>query len=291
MSQTPRERRTKDRMRKLRDQIEEALYYDHPQSVRHIFYRMTDPRLAEPVEKSDRGYVTVQRLTVQMREEGMIPYGWITDSTRYGQFTDTWTSPSEAVAGIAALYRRSYWASAPVYLEVWTESRSISGVVWKVCKKFAVPLYPSGGFASLSLVWGAAQHISDECDGRPCHILYIGDYDPAGLLIDRKIEAGLRSHLGDQELHFHRLGITAEQIALMGLPTKPAKDGDRRGGFTGGTVEAEAMPAATMRKILSDAIEAFIDRRELAVLEQAEASERAWIENIAGAMRHEEASQ
>jgi hypothetical protein len=32
-----------------------VLAADHPQSVRHCFYRMTDPRLPEPVEKSDRG--------------------------------------------------------------------------------------------------------------------------------------------------------------------------------------------------------------------------------------------
>jgi hypothetical protein len=60
----------------------------------------------------------------------------------------------------------------------------------------------------------------------------------------------------------------------MGLPTKPAKLGDRRGGFIGGTVKAEAMPAGVMRDLLADAIRQFIDNRQLAVLGVAERSER-----------------
>ncbi len=50
-----RERRTADRVAQLDAQILDVLRADHPQSVRHVFYRMTDPRLAESVEKSDRG--------------------------------------------------------------------------------------------------------------------------------------------------------------------------------------------------------------------------------------------
>jgi hypothetical protein len=35
-------------MSTLARQIYEVLAADHPQSVRHLFYRMTDPRLEEP---------------------------------------------------------------------------------------------------------------------------------------------------------------------------------------------------------------------------------------------------
>jgi hypothetical protein len=49
-------RRTNYQIGQLDSQIIDVLNEDHPQSVRHVFYRMTDPRLQEPVEKSDRGY-------------------------------------------------------------------------------------------------------------------------------------------------------------------------------------------------------------------------------------------
>ena len=40
-----RERRTRARVDQLDAQIIAVLKEDHPQSVRHVFYRMTDPRL------------------------------------------------------------------------------------------------------------------------------------------------------------------------------------------------------------------------------------------------------
>lgn len=51
-----RQRRSKARIEVLDAQILAEVHADHPQSVRHVFYRMTNPRLAEPVEKSERGY-------------------------------------------------------------------------------------------------------------------------------------------------------------------------------------------------------------------------------------------
>lgn len=265
----------------------EVLDEDHPQSVRHVFYRMTDPTLPEPVEKSERGYVTVQRQLVQMRRDGLIPYGWLTDATRQGHFVSTYGSVADAVSATANFYRRDIWARQPVYVEAWCDSRSIAGIIQEETRRYAVPLYPSGGFASLSLVHEAAQYIEAHADDRPVHILYVGDYDAAGVLIDKKIEQELAEHIWDLEVEFRRLAINKSQIDLMRLPTKPAKRGDARGGFTDMTVEAEAMPAATMREIVREAIEDFIDARELAVVQEAEISERATLLSFAQQVRKE----
>lgn len=73
--QIKRRRRTRDQVAALDRQIIDVLRADHPQSVRHVFYRMTDPRLAEPVEKSDNGYQQVQARLVKLRREGAVPYG------------------------------------------------------------------------------------------------------------------------------------------------------------------------------------------------------------------------
>jgi hypothetical protein len=48
-----RSRRTGTQVAQLDRQIAEVLRVDHPQSVRHAFYRMADPRLLEPVGESD----------------------------------------------------------------------------------------------------------------------------------------------------------------------------------------------------------------------------------------------
>lgn len=279
-----RQRRTAAQMQRLRGLAYDVLAADHPQSVRHVFYRLTDPRLPETVAKSDAGYTTVQRLLVQMRSDGEIPYSWITDATRRGHFVETYRDPAEAIEATARYYRRSPWDGSDLHLECWCESRSIAGVIEQETQRYAVPLYPSGGFASLTLPYEAAQHMRGAADGRPLHVLYIGDYDAAGVLIDRKIEDELRTHLPhDATFTFERIAVTAEQIDLMSLPTKPTKD--RRGGFEGGTVEAEAIPAGVMRQMLREAIERHIDPRVMDAISAAEASDRAALQFLARGMR------
>ena len=75
-------RRTKARMDQLRRQLHALLEAEHPQSVRQVFFRMTDPSLPEPVARSFGGYITVQRLLVRMRREGVVPRDWLVTDTR-----------------------------------------------------------------------------------------------------------------------------------------------------------------------------------------------------------------
>lgn len=289
-----RARRTGAQIEQLEGQIYDVLSEDHPQSVRHVFYRMTDPRLPEPVEKSGRGYAQVQDRVTKMRRAGSIPYGWITDATRRGYHTTPYTSGAEAIRAWAAHFRADLWANAGCYVEVWCESRSIAGIIQRTCEELAVSLYPAGGFTSLTLAHSAAEYINHATASGaiPADVIYIGDYDPAGIIIDRKIEEELRTHLAeDVDLRFRRIAITPEQIAAMDLPTKPRKPGERRAPHVASTVEAEAMPARVMRDLLRSEIEAFLPAGALRAARAAEESERAnlsWIADYLASSGEEE---
>ena len=273
-----RDRRTRDRVAQLDRQISEVLRVDHPQSVRHVFYRMTDPRLPEPVEKSERGYRHVQHRLKELRRAGAVPYGWITDTSRRGYFTDTFADRFDFVRQISGLYRSDLWSQTNTYCEVWTESRSIAGVIEDDCRELAVSLYPAGGFSSITLAFQAAEQINAEHNGRDLIIFYIGDYDPAGVLIDVSLEAELRQHLDPAvSMQFVRLGITPEQIVQYDLPTKPRKDTDRRSLHIAETVEAEAMPAVLLRGLLRTRIESLLPAGALATARVAEESERGFL--------------
>ena len=100
-----RNRRTAEEVAQLEKQIYAVLEQDHPQSVRHVFYRMTDPRLPVFVEKSDHGYKQIQHRMTEMRRAGTLPYDWITDATRRGYFVDTFNSGAEFIEAYAGLYR------------------------------------------------------------------------------------------------------------------------------------------------------------------------------------------
>jgi hypothetical protein len=277
-----RERRSRDRLEQLDAQILAVLRDDHPQSVRHLFYRMTDPRLPEPVEKSERGYRHVQDRCVKLRRARRLPYGWIVDATRRGYFVQTFGDSSEFLRRVAGMYRADLWRDSDFYAEVWVESRSIAGVVQGLCRDLAVPLYPAGGFSSITLAYEAAQGINAVHRGREAVVFYVGDFDPAGVLIDEAIERELRTHLdSDVVLDFRRIAITEEQIERYDLPRKPRKLTDRRALHVTDTVEAEAMPAATLRSLLRTEIEALLPEHALKVAKVAEESERKGLLEIA----------
>lgn len=281
-----RERRTGERIEQLDAQIIDVLNADHPQSVRHVFYRMTDPRLPEPVEKSDRGYRHVQDRALKLRRTGRLSYGWISDTSRRGYFTPTYASRADFLRGMKEHYRADLWQHADVYCEVWCESRSIAGVIEDDCRELAVSLYPAGGFSSATLAYEAANAINYYANERPVVIFYIGDYDPAGVLIDVAIERELRLHLNPGiELDFRRIAITAEQIDQLDLPRKPRKPGDRRAPHIQDTVEAEAMPAGILRDLLHGHIESLLPRRALAVAKIEEEAAREYFDVLARRMR------
>ena len=275
-------RRTNEQMEQLDQQIIDVLEEDHPQSVRHVFYRMTDPRLPEPVEKSDRGYRHVQDRCVKLRRSGRVKYNWFADLSRRGYFVSTFSGASDFVARMKGLYRADLWQGAECRCEVWAESRSIASVILADCNELAVDLYPCGGFSSLSFIHEAAECINNSGDNRPLQVFYIGDYDAAGVLIDVSLQRELREHLrSDIELRFERIGINADQIAEYGLPTKPRKETDRRSQHIDCAVEAEALPAKILRGILRDKVESLLPENALAVSKVAETAELQQLELMA----------
>ena len=277
-----RQRRTKEQIEQLDKQILQALRQDNPQSVRHVFYLMTNPRLPEPVEKSDRGYRHVQDRTAKLRRSGELPFSWITDSSRYGYFTPTYRSASDYLKSVAGHYRADLWQHSDYRCEVWVESRSIAGVILDDCRELAVSLYPAGGFTSMTLAYEAARYLNEDDDGREVVIFYIGDYDPAGVLIDLDIEKKLREHLRPEiRLNFERIAINEEQIAEYDLPTKPRKETDRRALHIKESVEAEAMPVNELRAIICSEVESLLPPDALRIAKVAEESEREVLYQVA----------
>ena len=124
-----------------------------------FFTVWTDPRLGEPVEKTDNGYRRVQRRCLKLRRDGSIPYGCIADATRRGHHVATFDGKADFIGSMAGLYRAQLWTDAMPHVEVWCESRSLAGVLQPECKRLAVSLYPSGGFSSVTLPYDAACEI------------------------------------------------------------------------------------------------------------------------------------
>ncbi len=284
-----RPRSTKAELQLLDEGIIQVVRKHRPCSVRQTFYQMTDPRLPAFVEKSDKGYRRVQERCLLLRRSGRIKYRWIADMSRRAYRTDVFENASDFVERMSSLYRADLWRDADVICEVWVESRSIASSIIGLCDRYAVNLYPCGGFSSVSFVYTAAEELNASNQGKPLVILFIGDYDPAGVLIDVALQRELRHHLDPTiELHFRRIGINREMVEQYDLPTKPRKPGDKRSLHVPFTVEAEALPANTLRSLLEAEITALLPSRAFEIATIAEKSEKEHLKVMADLLRAED---
>lgn len=250
----------------------------HPMTVRQVFYQATVRGI---VDKSESGYVKVQRDLVDMRRNGDLPYDWIADNTRWQRKPTTFTSVSEALNRTARLYRKDLWANAGAYVEVWLEKDALSGVVYPVTESYDVPLMVARGYASLSFLYTAAEYINEL--NVPAHIYHMGDFDPSGVNAGEKIEETLRDLAPSAEIHFERIAVNAIQIKQWSLPTRPTKTSDSRAkGFGDISVELDAIEPGRLRGLVETVIQRHLPPREFSVLKEAERSERELIHGLVG---------
>ena len=245
-------------------------------TVRGVFYQAVSRGL---VAKTENEYSnTIDRLLVNMRESGELPYQWITDNGRWMRKPRSYSSLETMLYHSHQMYRRALWDSQRNYVEVWIEKDAMSGVFYDVTSKWDVPLMVTRGYPSLTFLYEAAETI----DGteKPAFIYYFGDYDPSGVnifeTVERKIQQRTKSWI-----HIERIAVTPEQIERYSLPTRPTKKTDRRAGnFKGDSVELDAMTPNVLRQIAENCITQHIDNDALDGVLMAESAEKETLSRI-----------
>ena len=124
----------------------------------------------------------VYRLLKVAREQGIIPWEWIVDETRELERVSTWADPAEYARCVAQSYRRDFWDQQPRRVMVVSEKGTVRGLLKPVLDDFAVGFQVMHGFGSATTV----HDISEDDDGRPLIILYVGDYDPSGMCMSEE---------------------------------------------------------------------------------------------------------
>jgi hypothetical protein len=248
-----------------------------PITVRGAFYQAVGRGLVPKDET--KGYRLVQRRLLKLRESGEIPYGWITDGSRtvYGHIR--YRSADEFARTVKIRYRQDYWADAEEYVEIWIEKEALAGVVMPVVvNEFGLDLYVTRGFASVTYLQEAAEHIALE--DRPVYVYLFTDYDPAGVNIADKVEEELLDRTGWVDVHVERVAITPEQISYHNLPTRPTKRSKRKGltryeaSHGAVSVELDAMPPNVLREMVRERIERHMDPWHLQQMRMVEREER-----------------
>ena len=160
----------------------------------------------------------VYRLLKEARERGLIPWEWIVDETRAIERTATWDDPAEYARCVARSYRRDFWNQQPARVMVVSEKGTVRGLLRPVLDDFAVGFQVMHGFSSATIVYD----ISQDDDGRPLIILYVGDFDPSGMFMSEEDLPKRFSKYDGDHVTLRRIALTRAHV--NGLPSFPATD-------------------------------------------------------------------
>ena len=278
-----RTRRNRQQIAELDRLIHSIVRENKPCTVRQVFYLVTSKG---GVEKTEQGYRQVQNRLMAMRTSDRMPWHWLTDNTRWRFNVESFASAADAVRSIAGGFYLDLQAHQDTRLEVWVEKDAITGVLKPITHKYRIDLMPCRGFPSFTFLMGAADMASH--DPRPFKILYLGDHDPSGSIIDIKVRQHMESHYKGAFLGVERIAVDGEQIKRFGLQTRPTKKSDSRSkNFEGDSVEVDAIPPQALRDLLEAAIQRHIDPRALAMAQRIEAEERATLKAFAASIGDE----
>jgi hypothetical protein len=156
-----------------------------PTNGRFLYYELVQRFVISKektgVRRSDQDMIDA---LTSLRKEGLVPWEWIVDETRA---VDNWrVAPTVAawLTDVIAQARIDPWnGEAPLIL---TESRSLAGVLRNLARSYAVPIAATNG--------QVAGFLHNEIIPilRSNHrVLYLGDYDLAGGMIEANTRAVL----------------------------------------------------------------------------------------------------
>lgn len=114
------------------------------------------------------------------------------------------------------------------HVEIWTEKSTQNEILEPLARRYALNLFSGAGEVSLT----RCTELIARASQRPIRILYISDFDPAGLSIPltaaRKFEFEIRRQGLDIDLQVNRIALTKEQCERFDLPRTPIKEGEKR---------------------------------------------------------------
>jgi hypothetical protein len=253
----------------------QILSREQPITVRGAMYRAIGILIED---SSEPNYDCIKNLILKMRRLGLIPYSYISDSTRRRLKPSSWSGLADFAETVAQAYRKNLWERQSDYIEIFVEKDAMAGVVEPVTDDYDVTLNVIRGNCSETFIYRVAEIWKQI--RKPIHVYYLGDHDPNGLKIEEDLYRRLEG-FGVVITKWQRLAITRADFTnpeVIGFPIKkkghpstwqPYVDiyGDRG-------VEVDALPAIEIRQRVEQAILSHIDQNEWETLQLIEAEER-----------------
>jgi hypothetical protein len=160
----------------------------------------------------------------------------------------------------------------PNLIEVWSEKSGDDATLNPLAQGYGINYCPGIGFQSVTNIRRMFRRVRDS--GKPTRILYISDFDPAGM--GMPVQVGRQTQfafwqleqLAEEEeaanVKLEPIALTYEQVIEWELPRKPLKDlgGNWEDRFGEGAVEVDALEArhpGRLGRLVRERVEALQD--------------------------------
>jgi hypothetical protein len=188
----------------------------NPITGRGVGYKLFIAKLIDSMSRNNMQ--TVYRLLKEAREEGVIPWDWITDESRELEQVSTWEDAQAYARAVTRSYRIDFWKQQDCRVEIWSEKGTVRGVLQPVLDEYAVGFRVMHGFSSATVIHDVADH----GDGRDLNVLYVGDYDPSGMFMSEEDLPNRIAKYGGDHITVNRIALTSDQVTE--LPSFPVTD-------------------------------------------------------------------
>jgi hypothetical protein len=205
----------------------------------------------------DTSYLVTNAL-VYLREQEIIPWGWIIDETRN---LESYIDPSDLKQHLLDNLDRRIdpWKGNPPLVLV--ESRSLVGALRDTCSHYGVRLASTNGQAGGFLHTDIIPLLKSDLEP---HILYFGDWDFSGGKIEDNTRRVLEQDVGT--LKWERLALTEKQVKQYKLTVIEKEDKRFNPPQFFDAVETEALSQRLIVKILKQKLDKLLPE-PLAVVE------------------------
>jgi hypothetical protein len=243
-----------------------------PTNGRFLFYELVQrSRLSKVQTGARRPDQDLQDALTDVREDGQIPWSWIIDETRSLEDYSGYRSVLEGTLAKLPYINLDPWrGKGPMHL---TESRSLAGVLRGIVIEYRAQIASTNGQCGGFLRTDIAPRL------RPGqHVLYLGDYDLSGDLIEANTRRVLEREISG-DLRWERLALTREQVEAYNLPEITKRDRRYKDGRPHQAVETEAISQRVLVEILRARLDELLPEPLARVLER-EARQRRRLERM-----------
>ena len=216
---------TPEQITLLRDELTRLARELAPTTVRSLYYQAVLSAALDFITKDTNGsksnYTAVQSRVLDLRQEGLIAWESVIDSSRTDYSFQRWDEPA-GFAQIAPLYYRlDLWSDNPTRPIVLVEKDGQVPVYKDNAQSFGVDVWACKGYGSSGHLRLLALSIRRYLDaGQQVRVLVGADFDPSGCDWPRAAESEIRQQLGlsnsDPDLVFERELVTYLDVLELG---------------------------------------------------------------------------